>query len=224
MGLCWLGIGCLPQHQILVLWSVVFLFSLQKFGILFHFLLLKNKNSFNEGIGCSSGGRVAKSVIISVPFSQIHWITKTVSWHLQDSQVCSANRWQNWELYCPENNIWMPNTCHFQGRGVCGSHPAQDILWFLGDSATATRCTPRSRIPMAARPQFQWAVQGLSHKSHAIKTIIWYLKLGNVSWYHLWPSRRNLWNCMDAPQLSCCGRQREGYTREGKRLWKKEFL
>lgn len=79
MGLSWLGIGCLPQHQNLVLWSAAFFFSLHKDGTLFHFLLLKSKNWFNEGIGCNSAGRVAKSVIISVPFSQIHWLTKAVS-------------------------------------------------------------------------------------------------------------------------------------------------
>lgn len=54
-----------------------------KLAFCFIFLLLKNKNCSNEGIGCSSGGRVAKTVIISVPFSQIHCITKAVSWHLQ---------------------------------------------------------------------------------------------------------------------------------------------
>lgn len=98
-----------------------------KLAFCFIFLLLKNKNCSNEGIGCSSGGRVAKTVIISVPFSQIHCITKAVSWHLQVSQVYSASRRQNWELHCPENSIGMPNTCHFQGPGVCGSLPAPAI-------------------------------------------------------------------------------------------------
>lgn len=58
----------------------------------------------------------------------------------------------------------MSTTCHSQENG-----------W-----TTTTRSTLRSRSLKAVRPQFLLAVHGHSHKSHAVKTTIWCLKLDKI--------------------------------------------
>lgn len=159
-------------------------------------------------MGCSSGSRVAKSAITSLPFSQIHWITKAVSWQLQVSQVYSANRWQHRELFCQEKSTWMSNTCHFQDHGLCVSIPAQDTVIPGWLKHCYNKVHTKNRRSKAARPQVLLAAHGLSHKFHTIKATIWYLKSDkNIFWHHLWLSRRHLWNCMDTSLHNCLVRE-----------------